>query len=713
MEAPPRRSPQRDRAAHSAAAPPRSAPGCVGGAGVNGPEFVYRDARNGLRFSSRFDSGNLQRAERAADGTYELWTAPDNFGTPHERTCNSWFYFEVSHAPATGEEAPPSPAAPPAAAPAPAGQRNAAAVCAAPADAHSPLQSVLRFRVMNMKRHGALFRQGYRPVYLSSASGSQWRRLPTAVAHHEEEGEGGEVSFRIEFSFPLRGAGDLPLRFAFCYPHSYEDCQRWLDRVESAAAALPGVFCQRELLARSLEGRRVDLLSITSAEGADAQGRREAPLLDPQGALFPEPRAARPPLFDRPTVVLSARVHPGETPGQFALQGAVAFLLRGGDPRAAALRGAFNFKLLPMLNPDGVARGHFRTDTGGRNLNRFYTDPDAASCPTIYAARAVVLHAAAGGTGGEGLALYVDLHAHASKRGCFMYGNAVAALERQVENQLFALLVSLNSPHLDYGACNFTRKHMTRCDRGDDGRSAEGTGRVALHLASGALRCYTLECNYNTDRTLNAIVDPKALAAAPEERRSASRAPRRSRTAPATKAFRSAQSAASGAPGDVECGVAACDAQGSRAPPAPPPPEGAAPGVERQKGMEGASVPRQQGDGGGRTPRRGPGASAPRPYTVASWANVGEALLVALLDAEGKNPWSRVPGTRYKSLEGARKALASEIRSAAQYRRESLRIRQGAVRGRRRGARREPAALDEPRRREWIYGAAAQRSEQE
>ena len=124
-------------------------------------------------------------------------------------------------------------------------------------------------------------------------------------------------------------------------------------------------------------------------------------------------------------------------------------------------------------------------------------------------------------------------------------------------------------------------------------------------------------------------------------------------------------------------------------------------------------MPLQQGDGGGRTPRRGPGASAPRPYTVASWANVGEALLVALLDAEGKNPWSRVPGTRYKSLEGARKALASEIRSAAQYRRESLRIRQGAVRGRRRGARREPAALDEPRRREWIYGAAAQRSEQE
>ena len=43
-----------------------------------------------------------------------------------------------------------------------------------------------------------------------------------------------------------------------------------------------------------------------------------------------------------------------------------------------------------MLNPDGVARGHYRQDTCGRNLNRFYTNPTHQEHPTIYAAKEMV-----------------------------------------------------------------------------------------------------------------------------------------------------------------------------------------------------------------------------------------------------------------------------------------------------------------------------------
>lgn len=72
---------------------------------------------------------------------------------------------------------------------------------------------------------------------------------------------------------------------------------------------------------------------------------------------------------------LSARVHPGETPGSHVLNGIVKLLLTRDDPRAKVLRDNFVFYCVPMINPDGVYRGHYRTDTFGLNLNRFYVNP--------------------------------------------------------------------------------------------------------------------------------------------------------------------------------------------------------------------------------------------------------------------------------------------------------------------------------------------------
>ena len=142
-----------------------------------------------------------------------------------------------------------------------------------------------------------------------------------------------------------------------------------------------GIYYHREVLTRSMDGRRLDLITITSAENFNPHLPREEKF----GGYFKEvnpgnsngakgsggdgQRAHRFP--DRPVVFFSARVHPGETPAQWVLEGIVRFLLRDGncDPRAAALRNNFVFKIIPILNPDGVARGHYRADTLGMNLN--------------------------------------------------------------------------------------------------------------------------------------------------------------------------------------------------------------------------------------------------------------------------------------------------------------------------------------------------------
>lgn len=83
-----------------------------------------------------------------------------------------------------------------------------------------------------------------------------------------------------------------------------------------------------------------------------------------------------------------------------------------------------------------------------------------------------------------GVAFYVDLHGHASKRGCFLYGNALEAIEDRIQNLLFAKLMSINCPHFEFDSCNFSERNMRIRDR-KDGLSKEGSGRVAIHKILG------------------------------------------------------------------------------------------------------------------------------------------------------------------------------------------------------------------------------------
>ena len=44
-----------------------------------------------------------------------------------------------------------------------------------------------------------------------------------------------------------------------------------------------------------------------------------------------------------------------------------------------------------------------------------------------------------------------------------------------------------------------------KCRDKRDGMSREGSGRVAVYKLTGLINSYTLECNYNTGRLVNAV----------------------------------------------------------------------------------------------------------------------------------------------------------------------------------------------------------------
>ena len=124
----------------------------------------------------------------------------------------------------------------------------------------------------------------------------------------------------------------------------------------------------REILVHSREKRPMEMLTLSKK--ANITEVRE-PLIE---GLFPDADgdvSKRPLLFNKPTIFISSRVHPGETPASFVLDGIMKFLMTDCE-QAQILLTKFVFKIVPILNPDGVYRGYFRLDTLGQNLNRYY-----------------------------------------------------------------------------------------------------------------------------------------------------------------------------------------------------------------------------------------------------------------------------------------------------------------------------------------------------
>jgi murein tripeptide amidase MpaA len=84
-----------------------------------------------------------------------------------------------------------------------------------------------------------------------------------------------------------------------------------------------------------------------------------------------------------------ARQHPGETWPSYLMEYFITLLI-GDSPEARYLRERFVFKIVPMVNVDGVIYGNFRCDISGFDLNRQWRLPNRILHPQIWALKNII-----------------------------------------------------------------------------------------------------------------------------------------------------------------------------------------------------------------------------------------------------------------------------------------------------------------------------------
>lgn len=386
-----------------------------------------------LVFESRMESGNLRRAIQVYPHEYDLILRPDI----NTRGHTQWFYFSVSNT-----------------------RRNIP----------------YKLNVINLVKGDSLYLEGMQPLVFSekesAASGTGWTRTGENICYYQNniKRRNGQYYYTATFTLRFDHNHDTA-HVAYCYPYTYTDLQRYLKALEDDPQRRQRF--RRRPLCQTLAGNTCDLLTITTFDS--------------------DPEALR----GRRGVVLSARVHPGESNSSWMMKGAIDFLT-GNSLDAKILRDNFVFKVVPMLNPDGVINGNYRCSLAGVDLNRVWSEPNRKIHPTIYHTKQMIRRLMED----RETLLFCDMHGHSRKKNIFMYGcenkraRSLPIYDREgynplvvqgrLQEKVFPKILSENYPEaFSFQECNFKVQ-----------RSKESTARVVVWRELGLANSFTLEASF-------------------------------------------------------------------------------------------------------------------------------------------------------------------------------------------------------------------------
>lgn len=400
---------------------------------------VIEDDGESLKFNSQFESGNLRKAVQVRKYEYDLVLNSDiNSNHYHQ-----WFYFEVS------------------------GMR---------------VGTSYRFNIINCEKSNSQFNYGMQVLMYSvqeAISGRpRWVRTGTDICYYKNHfarssiaagGQKGKSYYTLTFSTNFSHKDDV-CYFAYHYPYTYSSLKMHLSKLE--ALRTPQIYLRQDVLCETLGGNSCPLLTITAMPESNSNDHI---------CQF----------RNRPLIFLSARVHPGETNASWVMKGTLEFLM-GTSPLAASLREAYIFKIVPMLNPDGVINGSHRCSLSGEDLNRQWQNPNPELHPTIFHTKSLLQYLA---HIQRAPLVFCDYHGHSRKKNVFMYGcsvketvwqSSISATSSDLQEDLgyraLPKILSQIAPAFSMASCSFVVE-----------RSKESTARVVVWREIGVQRSYTME----------------------------------------------------------------------------------------------------------------------------------------------------------------------------------------------------------------------------
>ncbi|NXD14947.1 CBPC4 carboxypeptidase, partial [Nothocercus nigrocapillus] len=394
-----------------------------------------------LTFFSEFESGNLRKAIQVREFEYDLIMNADVNSSQHHQ----WFYFEVRD---------------------------------------MKLAVPYRFNIINCEKFNSQFNYGMQLVMYSVKEALQgrpsWLRVGSDISyyknHYRSCAAGGmrrKSYYTLAFSITFPHKDDV-CYLAYHYPYTYSAMMSHLDILEQNRNPKK-VYWRQQTLCQTLGGNPCPLLTITAMPESKKRDDLEQ-------------------FCNRPYVFLMARVHPGESNASWVMKGTLEFLVSS-DPIADLLRKCFIFKIVPMLNPDGVINGNHRCSLSGDDLNRQWLTPSSELHPTIYHSKGLLYYLR---SIGRAPLVFCDYHGHSQKKNVFLYGCSIketlwqagcvvdtSVITEDVGYRTLPKILDKVAPAFVMNSCSFLVE-----------KSRESTARVVAWQEMGVVRSYTMESTY-------------------------------------------------------------------------------------------------------------------------------------------------------------------------------------------------------------------------